>query len=87
MGLGLVKVGIYPHADGPCTDTSGTPTCSEIPKRFAWGRKVPSSCSVARGGHFRVLLGEMLCTRKRIFIQFTTPYYGMDEDRAGYLDI
>ena len=36
-----MKVGMYPHADGPCTDTSGAPTCSEIPKTFAWDRKVP----------------------------------------------
>ena len=41
-----MKVGIYPHADGLCTDTSGAPTCSEIPKTFAWDCKVPSFCSV-----------------------------------------
>ena len=74
MGIGLVKVGIYPHADGPCTYTSGAPTCSEIPKTFAWDRKVPSSRSVPREGRFRVLLGERLCTRKRRFTQFTTPF-------------
>ena len=73
MGIGLVKIGIYQHADGPFTDTSGDPTCTEIPKTFAWDRKVPSSRSVQRGGHFSVLLGEMLCTRKIRFTQFTTP--------------
>ena len=38
-----MKVGIYPHTNGPCTDTSGDQTCSEIPKTFAWDREVPSS--------------------------------------------
>ena len=36
-----MKVVIYPHADGPCTDTSGAPTFSDIHKTFAWGRRFP----------------------------------------------
>ena len=55
MGIGLVNAGTWPYADGPCTDTSGAPTCSEIPSMFAWGRKAPSVHSVPRGGRIRVL--------------------------------
>ena len=58
---------------GPCTDTSGAPTCSEIPSTFAWGCKTHSIHSVPRGGRTRVLFRERLCTRKRRFTQFTTP--------------
>ena len=50
MVIGLVNVETWPYADGPCTCTSGAPTCSEIPSTFAWGRKAPSIHSVPRGG-------------------------------------
>ena len=69
-----MNAGTWPYADEPCTYTSGAQTCSEIPSTFAWGRKAPSIHSVPRGGRIRVLFRERLCTRKKRFTQFTTPF-------------
>ena len=71
--------GTYPHADGPCANTSGDPHRSEIHKTFAKGCKVPSYRAAPWGGCLESLLRRWY-VQKIIFCAF---YYSFCSNKLS----